>query len=109
MKAHGAACTRGDGSCLSCDVTAAGAVCARGCEGADGCGGGEECIGSERDGYFCRPDCYESRRCPAYWTCELVSEFNMVAYCEPPDSCDPNGTVPCGFTRTCHPDLRICY
>jgi hypothetical protein len=105
LKAAGAACTPGEATCLSCDVTTSGSVCAQSCGDGDGC---TRCIGSEARGYFCRQDCWASRRCPAYWTCEVIDAFNEVAYCEPPDRCDPTASLPCGLTGTCHPDLRIC-
>ena len=104
LKAHGATCTPGDASCLSCDGTASGNVCARGCDTGDGCGGGDVCIGRPEEGYFCRPSCAGSARCPAYWECRVLSD-----YCEPPRRCDPSQSSPCGFNATCHPELRICY
>jgi hypothetical protein len=106
LVAGGAACTPGDGTCRSCDATATGNVCAQSCGGVDGCGG--PCIGSDTGGYHCRQDCFASRRCPAYWTCEVLSAVNEVAYCAPPDRCDPTQTSPCGLFGTCDPTLRIC-
>jgi hypothetical protein len=105
LKAHGAACVPGEASCLSCDGTAQGNVCAKGCDTGEGCGGGDVCIGRPEEGYFCRPSCAGSARCPAYWECRVLSD-----YCEPPRRCDPSQSLPCGLNGdTCHPELHICY
>ena len=104
---HGAVCSPGASNCLSCDATAAGNACARGCRGTDGCDPGEECIGRLDTGFFCRQTC-ASMRCPEFWTCEATTTGSTL-YCAPPKRCDPTQTLPCGLFGTCHPEVRVCY